>query len=141
MPRNGPLYREDKRPPHRFRYFTILVPHTVLLPICVTASSQGFSRKADQYDLCECVNVNVNLYSTLGSNEVLSIVLYSDWFILVKTQLLSFCHSFILRRSHLLRDQPLESIQVCHLMLVSASLSLPSEPHIYSPPCTNTHIW
>ena len=51
------------------------------------------------------VNMNVNLYSTLGSHEVLSMVLYSDWFILAQAQLLSFCHSFILRRSHLLPVQ------------------------------------
>ena len=35
-------------------------------------------------------NVNVNLHSTLGSHKVLSLALYSDWFILTQTQLISF---------------------------------------------------
>ena len=53
-------------------------------------------------------------------------VLYSNQFILAKAQLFS-CHSFIPPQIN-----SLWSIQVCHLMLGSASLYLPSELHIYS---------
>ena len=70
-------------------------------------------------------------FHTLYNHKILSMALYSDQFILPKAQLFS-CHSFIFRRSHLLPDQLFGTIQVCHLMWGSASLFLPSEPHIYS---------
>ena len=82
----------------------------------------------------------MNLHSSLGSHKVLSMVLYSDWFIVVQVWLLSFCHSFILKRSHLLLDQLPGSLHICHLILGSASLYLPSEPHIYSLSLTHSYL-
>ena len=84
------------------------------------------------------VNVNLNLYSALGSHDVLSTVLYSDWFILGQAKLLSFFIHLYSGGATSSQINFLGNIQVCHLMRGSVSVYLPSQPYIYLFSCTHT---